>query len=210
VRVLVGCPQPVDTRVALRSLAQAVHGSPQPPAEPDVVISFGTPVDSIRHARWTLQEAEQVMDALGESVSKLYYELPDIHLRGLLHLLREDERLLTFWERELRPLVEADLREGGDLIRVLESYLEHPGNKTSAASALGLSRPTLYARLKRIESILGRRISDVESNVSLHVALLARSSAGATPGTRLAETNARQHRLPDAYPPRPVASLGSP
>ncbi|MGH7641069.1 MAG: PucR family transcriptional regulator [Candidatus Dormibacteria bacterium] len=178
VRILVGCPRATDAAAALRSLAQAVHGSQRPPVEPDVVICFGTAVDSIRYARWTLQEAEQVMDALGEPVSKLYYELPDIHLRGLLHLLREDERLQTFWERELGPLVEADLREGGDLIRVLESYLEHAGNKVSAATALGLSRPTLYARLERIEALLGRRISDVESLLSLHVALLARRSAG--------------------------------
>lgn len=179
IRILVSCAAATDVNLVLGSLAQALHGSELPLPEPDVVICFGTAVDSLRYARWTLQEAEQVMEALGEPAPKLYYELPDIHLRGLLHLLRDDERLLTFWDRELRPLVEADLREGGDLVQVLEGYLDHAGNKASAASALGLSRPTLYARLERIESILGRRISDVESLLSLHVALLARRSAGA-------------------------------
>ena len=103
-----------------------------------------------------------------------YYRLPDLRLRGLLHLLREDARLRAFAERELGPLHSYDTEHGTSLVADLAAFLEAGGNKALAASRAHLARPTFYQRLALIERVLGVSLADPESRASLHVALLAR------------------------------------
>jgi PucR family transcriptional regulator, purine catabolism regulatory protein len=107
----------------------------------------------------------------------LFYRLPDLRLRGLLHLLRDDPRLQTFVERELGALLASE--QDTDLIGVLGAYLTAGGNKAEAAKNSHLARPTFYQRLQRIERILGTDLSSAESRTSLHVALLALEAARA-------------------------------
>ena len=149
--------------------------------DPDVlVIGVGATAGSIRDVRRSFLEASQVADVAGarsDGHDPLFYRLPDLHLRGLLHLLRDDPRLQTFVERELGALLAAD--PGGGLIDVLAAYLAAGGNKAEAAKASHLARPTFYERLRRIERILGTDLSSAESRTSLHVALLARAAARA-------------------------------
>jgi purine catabolism regulator len=108
----------------------------------------------------------------------LFYRLPDLRLRGLLHLLRDDPRLQTFVERELGALLASE--QDTDLIGVLGAYLAAGGNKAAAAKNSHLARPTFYQRLHRIERILGTDLSSAESRTSLHVALLALEAARAS------------------------------
>jgi PucR family transcriptional regulator, purine catabolism regulatory protein len=112
----------------------------------------------------------------GEPAARpLFYRLPDLRLRGLLHLLRDDPRLQTFVERELGALLARD--QDTDLISVLAAYLAAGGNKAAAAKNSHLARPTFYQRLHRIERILGTDLSSAESRTSLHVALLSLEAA---------------------------------
>ncbi|MFC5909289.1 PucR family transcriptional regulator [Streptacidiphilus monticola] len=157
---------------ALRRLA-AEHGED---AEP--VVAVGSSVGSVRDARRTLLEATQVADAAlhdapGDAGRASYYRLPDVRLRGLLHLLREDARLQTYVERELGPLLSYDAEHGTQLIQMLRVYLEQGRNKSAAADAAHLSRPSFYDRLHKVERVLGVDLDQVESCLSLHVALLA-------------------------------------
>jgi PucR family transcriptional regulator, purine catabolism regulatory protein len=142
--------------------------------DPDVVvIGVGATAGSIRDVRRSFLEASQVADvaaARSDSAGPLlFYRLPDLRLRGLLHLLRDDPRLQTFVERELGALLAAD----PGLIDTLAAYLAAGGNKAEAAKASHLARPTFYERLRRIERICGTDLSSPESRTSLHVALLA-------------------------------------
>jgi PucR family transcriptional regulator, purine catabolism regulatory protein len=149
--------------------------------DPDVlVIGVGATAGSIRDVRRSFLEATQVADVAAvrsDGHDPLFYRLPDLHLRGLLHLLRDDPRLQTFVERELGALLAAD--PAGGLIDVLAAYLAAGGNKAEAAKASHLARPTFYERLRRIERILGTDLGSAESRTSLHVALLARAAARA-------------------------------
>ena len=141
------------------------------------VMAAGSIVESIRDVRRSFLEAEQVADvASRRGDDRLFYRLPDLRLRGLLHLLRDDARLQTFVERELGPLLTHDARRGGDLVHVLTLYLDSGRNKARAAQRAHLSRPALYERLRRIERVLDTDLEDVESCASLHVALLALDS----------------------------------
>ncbi|MGF1428587.1 PucR family transcriptional regulator [Kitasatospora sp. LaBMicrA B282] len=141
------------------------------------VVAVGSSVGSVRDARRTLMEATQVADAaLHEAPgarSASYYRLPDVRLRGLLHLLRDDARLQTYVERELGPLLAHDAEHGAQLVPLLRIYLEQGRNKSAAADAAHLSRPSFYDRLHKVERILGVDLDQVESCLSLHVALLA-------------------------------------
>jgi PucR family transcriptional regulator, purine catabolism regulatory protein len=143
-----------------------------------LVIGVGATAGSIRDVRRSFLEASQVADvAASRRETALFYRLPDLRLRGLLHLLRDDPRLQTFVERELGALLAAD--PGGGLIDVLTAYLAAGGNKAEAAKASHLARPTFYERLRRIERICGTDLSSAESRTSLHVALLALDAARA-------------------------------
>ncbi|MFE3880146.1 PucR family transcriptional regulator [Kitasatospora sp. NPDC059146] len=150
----------------------------EPADTPGPVVAVGSSVGSVRDARRTLLEAAQVADAAlhdapGGGRTASYYRLPDVRLRGLLHLLRDDARLQTYVERELGPLLAHDAEHNGQLVQMLRIYLEQGRNKSAAADAAHLSRPSFYDRLHKVERILGVDLDQVESCLSLHVALLA-------------------------------------
>jgi purine catabolism regulator len=151
-----------------------------------LVIGVGAAAGSIRDVRRSFLEGSQVADvAAGRPDIRerpLFYRLPDLRLRGLLHLLRDDPRLQTFVERELGALLARD--QDTDLISVLAAYLAAGGNKAAAAKNSHLARPTFYQRLHRIERILGTDLSSAESRTSLHVALLALEAARAGEAVR--------------------------
>ncbi len=178
VQLLLSLPgaEPVERR--LGRLAGAIHARVAARQLGEVLVVFGGEVRDLHYARGSLEEAGQVLDALPGPERKLYYRAPDIRLRGLLHLLRQDERLVSFAERELRPLLDADRRQHSDLLKVLGAYISHRGNKAETATALGMSRPTLYARLRRIGALLAVDLDDGEALASLQVALMARQTAG--------------------------------
>src|SRR5271170_7617555 len=159
-------PDDVLTRLATRIRERAG-------ADPEaLVVGVGATAGSIRDVRRSFLEASQVADVAAsrlDSAAALFYRLPDLRLRGLLHLLRDDPRLQTFVERELGALLAAD----PGLIDALAAYLTAGGNKAEAAKASHLARPTFYERLRRIERILGTDLSSAESRTSLHVAMLA-------------------------------------
>jgi purine catabolism regulator len=161
------------------SLSQRVAAGRAVVGPDDWVMAVGSVVASLRDARRSFLEAGQVADAAPAATpGRTFYRLPDVRLRGLLALLRDDARLQTYVERELGPLLahDAATRGGGELVGVLRHYLDAGRNKSAAADAAHLSRPSLYERLERIERILGADLADVETCLSLHVALLALDS----------------------------------
>nr|WP_272919831.1 helix-turn-helix domain-containing protein [Streptomyces sp. SID5468] len=191
VGLLVSLGPSEDEHAALEGFAAALErlleaASPAPA----YLMAAGSSVGSLRDARRTLLEAAQVADAALHAEPRLpegtagrarvpgrrtgsYYRLPDVRLRGLLHLLRDDARLQTYVERELGPLLAYDAEHGTDLIRILTVYLTSGRNKSAAADAAHMSRPSFYDRLHKVERVLGVDLDQVESCLSLHVALLA-------------------------------------
>jgi purine catabolism regulator len=142
-----------------------------------VVVAAGSLVGGPRDARRSLVEAGQVADAAAHlSTAAPYLRLPDLRLRGLLQLVRDDPRVQTFVERELGPLLAHDAATGDDLAATLREYLVAGRNKSAAAAAAHLSRPAFYDRLARVAKILAADLDDVETCLSLHVALLARDT----------------------------------
>ncbi|MFF4359061.1 PucR family transcriptional regulator [Streptomyces sp. NPDC001604] len=121
-----------------------------------------------------LREAQHVADAVADSSAALdlpaVVRLRDVHLRGLIRLLRDDPHVQSFAERELDGLLcSAD----EDLLSVLRTYLATGRNKSRTAQLHHVSRPALYRRLEAIQGRLGVDLDDFEQAASVHIALLA-------------------------------------
>jgi purine catabolism regulator len=137
------------------------------------VVTAGTLVPDFATVDRTMREARQVMAALdGTATPRQVHRLEDAHVRGLLTLLADDERLVSFSDRELDRLRRADEKYDGRLEQALRALLDHPANKTAAAACLAVSRPVLYERLAQVEQLLGVDLDDGETRTSLHLALL--------------------------------------
>lgn len=181
---LLSLPPRADADAELTALAGRLRlhlrlaGSPAQPGGEPFVLGVGSATESLRDVRRSFLEARQVGDvAIRRPEDRPFYRLPDMRLRGLLHLLRDDTRLQTFAERELGPLLAADEAHGTDLLECLTAYLDAGGNKAEAAQRAHLARPTFYQRLQQIERILRVDLGSAESRTSLHVALLAQNLA---------------------------------
>jgi PucR family transcriptional regulator, purine catabolism regulatory protein len=91
----------------------------------------------------------------------------------LLVRLVQDPELARFVEAELSALLEHDARSRAKLMPTLRSYLEHAGHKARTVRALRVQRRTLYARLARIEAILGRDLDTQDTRTRLTLAIQA-------------------------------------
>ena len=170
-RALVSVPATADADEQLDRVAARVL------AHHDVVLAAGRAVADRSAIARTVTEAGQVADAAPQVRRESdpdVHRLDDLHLRGLLALLGEDDRLRLFVERELAPL-RRHAADGTrtDLLAALRALLLHPASKTEAAASLHLSRAAFYDRLARIERLLDADLDDPDVRVSLHVALLA-------------------------------------
>jgi purine catabolism regulator len=121
-----------------------------------------------------LREAQHVADAVADSSAALdlpaVVRLKDVHLRGLVRLLRDDPHVQSFAERELDGLLCA---ADEDLLAVLRTYLATGRNKSRTAQLHHVSRPALYRRLEAIQARLRVDLDDFEQAASVHIALLA-------------------------------------
>ncbi|WNM32790.1 PucR family transcriptional regulator [Streptomyces sp. Li-HN-5-11] len=144
---------------------------------PGTTVSTGSEVTDLFGAARSFREATRVAEATepGQPLppGRSYHEPSDIGLRRLLFALREDTRIQDFTERRLGRLLDHDARHATDLLTTLRHYLDAAGNKTLAARSGGLSRETVYQRLRSIERVLDCDLESGEHRTELHVALTA-------------------------------------
>jgi purine catabolism regulator len=143
-------------------------------AEVEWSIGVGRLRGSLLEAAAGIDEASHVAETAATLPGdrKPFYRATDVRLRGLLALLRKDPRVQQFVESELEGVLHAEAQGADGYLELLGQYLESGGNKAALARKGFLSRPTLYARLGRLEELLDVDLDDAESRTSLHVALL--------------------------------------
>ncbi|MFD3843805.1 PucR family transcriptional regulator [Streptomyces sp. NPDC058642] len=141
------------------------------------VVSVGSEITDLSDTARSFREALRVAEATppGQPLppDRSFHELSDIGLHRLLYTLREDTRIQEYAEQQLGRLIDHDNQHGTDLLTTLRHYLEAAGNKTTAARRGGLSRETMYQRLRTIERLLGRDLESGEQRTELHAALMA-------------------------------------
>ncbi|GAA2595418.1 PucR family transcriptional regulator [Streptomyces lienomycini] len=154
-------------------------------AAPGAAVSVGSPAGDLAGVARSFREAGRVAEATEPGrpppPGRSFHERSDIGLRRLLFALRDDLRVQDYAERQLGPLLDHDARHGTGLVATLRGYLDAAGNKTVAARSAGLSRETVYQRLRTIERLLGRDLESGEQRTELHVALQALDALRAGP-----------------------------
>jgi purine catabolism regulator len=127
-----------------------------------------------REAGQGLRAAVAALVAAGHEQPRPWHDITEPSPDRLLYSLRDSDDLREFTDQRLGPLIEADRRGRGDLVRTLATLCDYAGRRAETAAALGVKRQTLYHRLNRIESITGRDLSDGDVLLSFHLALRAR------------------------------------
>lgn len=95
-----------------------------------------------------------------------YHRASDLGFRWLMQTLLDVEESRTYVHDQLAPFLDEP-----DYMDFIETYLQTNGSIAELSRALHLSRPSVYARLRRIEKVLGRELTDADTMTSLHLAV---------------------------------------
>jgi sugar diacid utilization regulator len=120
----------------------------------------------------SLEEATEAVDFARTAATSLpVHHFANLGIYQLLVRLAQDPELSRFVNSELSPVLEHDARSSARLLPTLRSYLDNAGRKAETARALRVQRRTLYARLTRLESVLGRSLDQADTRTRLTLAL---------------------------------------
>jgi len=133
----------------------------------DVLVALGEPARGIEGFRLTHRQAGEAirMKGHGRDCIVRYSDVGLLASASRDPLLRESLRQLY-----ISPLSDAR-GGGGDLRNALRAYLEAGHNVTAAASALGVSRQTVRARLRAVEERIGRTLESCAPELEMALRL---------------------------------------
>jgi hypothetical protein len=97
------------------------------------------------------------------------YFYDDCAIHHIARLCAENADLRTLYHPKLTRLGEHDAARGTAFTRTLRAYLAHARNITDTAAALHMHRNSVIYQLRRIEEMLGIRLSD--GDALLHIEL---------------------------------------
>ncbi len=91
--------------------------------------------------------------------------------------LQDDDALISYCRGVLGPVEQSEGSYGEELLRSLDSFIEHNGHWEKAASALYCHRHTLRYRVRRVEALTGRDFSRARDRIEFWLALRGRELA---------------------------------
>jgi purine catabolism regulator len=118
-------------------------------------------------------EALYAIDARTPNGAPAVATFRDLGSMQLLLSLQGERGVELFCESLLGALVTHDERHGSALIDSLRAYIEANGRWADAAAALSVHRHTMRYRVRKIEELTGRDLSDARDRLELWLALRA-------------------------------------
>jgi purine catabolism regulator len=159
-----------DRAGAQRLRAELDHGRG---ADAVLLVAAADPVEDDGGLGAALAQARAVVElAHRVGVRRPVVLAGDLAVHQLLADAVPPERLATFVDARLRPLLDHDSAHGTELLRTLDAHLTHGLVKSRTAAALGIRRQSLHARLDRLTALLGAPVEDPAQLVGLAVALV--------------------------------------
>jgi purine catabolism regulator len=152
---------------------------------PGLRVGVGRPVQGAE-ARRSFHEGRCAVEALalgvvddqnGSDHADLTMRLAtykDLGSFQLLLSLQDDEALKLFCDSILGPIEASEGHYGGELMRSLEAFIEENGQWERAARRLYCHRHTLRYRIKRVEELTGRSLSNARDRIEFWLALRGR------------------------------------
>ncbi len=133
------------------------------------VAPVGALRNSFHEARCALEAA-----ALANGQGPRVASHRDLGAFQLLLSLQDEDVLRLYCDSVLGPLEGATGEYGDELIRSLETYIEQNGQWERAARELYCHRHTLRYRIRRVEQLTGRDLSNARDRIEFWLALRAR------------------------------------
>ncbi|WP_231158008.1 PucR family transcriptional regulator [Streptomyces sp. CNZ748] len=139
----------------------------------ELVVGLSAPAGPIA-ASAAYKQAEQAL-SVARRRGRVLVEHEQMAAGSVLPLLADDA-VKAFADGLLRALRDHDATGRGDLVASLRAWLSRHGQWDAAAADLGVHRPTLRYRMRRVEEILGRSLDDPDVRMELWLALKATSA----------------------------------
>jgi purine catabolism regulator len=135
--------------------------------------SRGFPIGSLRRA---FHEARYALEATAFSNGDApeVASHADLGAFTLLLSVSDENALRIYADDLLGPIDRAEGSYGPELLRSLEAFIESNGQWESAARSLYCHRHTLRYRIRKVEQLTGRDLSDARNRIELWLALRAR------------------------------------
>ena len=153
----------------------AIIGLPQTSSEKQVVerltaldvrAGISRPV-SANQLPTAVEQARSAASVAMARPEKAVHRFDDLGVLRLLASLAGGPELARYIEDELGPLFKHDAKATNLLLPTLRTYLSCDGNKSQAAQLLFVQRRTLYYRLERITTLLGRSLDEPDTRQAL-------------------------------------------
>lgn len=157
------------------------------PAGYGVRLVSGAPCDDLDQLADSVRDALTAARGLGpfgtqpEDATGQPLRAQGHRLGTLMRQIGTTPPIRDFVERSLGPVLDHDTRAGTDLAATLRAYLNHPGNRSRAASEVGVARSVFYQRLATIQQLLGVDLGNGETVAGLQAAFLAHDVLGREP-----------------------------
>jgi len=110
----------------------------------------------------------------GDAVHAVVATYRDLGSFQLLLALQDDDALRLFCDSILAPIEQSEGAYGGELMRSLEAFIEENGQWERAAKRLYCHRHTLRYRMRRVEELTGRSLSNARDRIEFWLALRGR------------------------------------
>lgn len=117
-------------------------------------------------------EARKVI-ALQETEITNTYFYESLGVYRLLLILKESNHLETYVKEYLSPVIDYDRETDSNLFETLAVYLECSGSKKETSERLFIVRQTLYHRLERLETLIGKDFMKPPNRLAYEVAIKA-------------------------------------
>ncbi|WP_206809218.1 helix-turn-helix domain-containing protein [Paradesulfitobacterium ferrireducens] len=154
------------------SLAGAVLHNAEELLGTKVYIGIGQVADEPAKIKQSYQEALSALRALPQfSDKKSILCFEEMGIFRLLSKAREQNELVDFAQKLLKPLINYDLENNTFLIPSLKAYFDANCSVQKTAQKAYLHPNTLLYRLKRIQEITGFDLNDTEDRLNLQIAL---------------------------------------
>ncbi len=129
--------------------------------------------------RMSFHEARCALEAVrlrnGDAPEVASYR--DLGAFQLLLSLQDEDALSSYCRSVLAPIEQGEGDYGDELVRSLDVFIEHNGHWERAATALYCHRHTLRYRIRRIEQLTGRDLSNARDRIEFWLALRGRELA---------------------------------
>ncbi|MCM3709191.1 PucR family transcriptional regulator [Sporosarcina luteola] len=136
--------------------------------------AFGvsTVYTNISNMKKAYEEAREVLKHHElEITTSNFYE--DLGIYRLLLLLKKSGHLEIYIDEYLGYVIEYDRKMNSNLLETLSVYLECSGSKKETSDRLFIVRQTLYHRLDRLETLLGKDFMEPANRLAIEVAIKA-------------------------------------